>query len=386
VYLKALEKHTNRVNNWLADLPEAADKFAIVYHGDCDGVVSAALFDYILRESLAKSNIIHIPVRTENYDFEQALSRIDQFHPDVTIFLDLSIQNHPDKLKKASDATRSALLIYDHHSQYNSEVPANTLYLNPSVTPEGYDENSPPPCLFTARLAHIRFGIDFDWAAGIGLIAESAVDHFMPLFQKLPDQFPGLCPGTRIKSPDDVYECKLKSITYSIAAAFWARPGEFEQMAFDQISRMIKENTPLVFFSRHNNEARQLIRMEKEVRAEINRLTAEAEIHSYYAPETSLRYAEIESEYRVGGVVATRLVRKHKSDIVVTGQEYTGRYVVEARCGNDIKVNVAEMLKAATSDLNPYSVGGHPVAAGATLPPESSTQFFIELENTVKAD
>lgn len=377
-------KHIYQVNDWLDGLQNSTRRFALIYHGDCDGVISAVMFDYILRETMAKTDIVLIPVRTEQYDFEQALNVIEETQPDATVFLDLSIQNHPEKLRRADAATKQAVLIYDHHSQYHSDVPARVLYLNPSITPDGYDENSPPPCLFAARLAKDRIGRDFDWIACIGLIAESAVDRYLPLFQKLPERFPSLFSAKGIATPEDVYDCRFKDITYAISAAFWGPPGEYEQTAFDVMSKMARAESPQAFFDGSNNNARKLIQLEREMHAEINRLAAEAEFHSYYNAETGLRYAEIESDYRVGGAVASRLVRKHKGDIVVTGQIYGDRYIIEARCGSGRSVNVADLLQKTCLNFDPFSTGGHPAAAGATLKPASSSEFFLALENTVK--
>jgi len=381
--LNLIEDHIQQVNLWLETLMSTADRFALIFHGDCDGVISAVMFDYILRETMAKTDIVLIPLRTEQYDFEQALNTIEETRPDASVFLDLSIQNHPEKLIRAANATKQAILIYDHHSQYSSDIPDKVLYLNPSITPNGYDDNSPPPCLFAARLAQNRIGRDFDWIACVGLIAEAAVDRYLPAFKKVAQQNPDLCPARGIVTPEDVYNCKLKDITYAVSAAFWGPPGMYEQMTFDILAQMVKDEAPQSFFSRTNADAKKLLQLETDVHAEINRLAAEAEFHCYYNSETGLRYAEIESIYRVGGAVASRLVRKHHKDIVVIGQMYSDRYVIEARSGSRRSINVADLLKNACAELNPYSTGGHPAAAGATLKIDSSSEFFIALENAV---
>lgn len=378
--MEILADHVEQVAAWLDALPDTAVRFGIVYHGDCDGVISAALFDHVLKRTREDTEIHSIPVRTEQYDFVDALLRLSRHGPDAAIFLDLSIQNHLDKLQRAAEIASAGVLVYDHHSQDNDRVPANTLYLNPSITPEGESDTSPPPCLLAARLAEACTGTDFDWAACIGLIAESAVESFLPIFQKLPRQFPVLFPVRDITGPEDVYSCRLRDISYAVGSAFWAEPDRYEHLAFEILSRMILLNSPQAFFDRSNSEAQQLVHLERKVRAEINRLYIQGEYDSYYVPEASLRYTEVTSEYRIGGVVATRLSHRHKDDIVVTGQRYSGRYVIEARRGSRIGVDVAKLLARATRDLAPFSVGGHPAAAGATLPPDCSSQFFLALE------
>ena len=376
--------HVGRVSAWLDTLGDTRRAFAVVYHGDCDGVISAALFDHILHLMPCRPTIRHVPVRTEQYDFEASLAQLENLLPDVTIFLDLSIQNHPEKLLRAAAATAGGILVYDHHSQFTDRVPERTLYLNPSITPTGYDEESPPPCFFAARLAQRRTGNDFDWAACIGLIAESAVEQFLPLFRKLPSQFPGLFPGNALDSARDVSASRLKEISYAIGSAFWAEPGAYEHRALRLLSEMILAGSPRLFFDPANQEAREIIALERRVRSEINRAYVEAEYNSYFAPEARLRYTEVQSEYRIGGVVATRLSRKHKDHIVVSGQHYAGRYVIEARRGANCHGNVVDLLKEATRDLPVLSLGGHPAAAGAGLPEEVSAQFFLTLEQAAR--
>jgi single-stranded DNA-specific DHH superfamily exonuclease len=176
----------------------------------------------------------------------------------------------------------------------------------------------------------------------------------------------------------------LKEISYAIGSAFWAEPGAYEHRALRLLSEMILAGSPKLFFDPANQNAREIIMLERKVRSEINRAYIEAEYNSYFAPEARLRYTEVQSEYRIGGVVATRLSRKHKDDIIVSGQHYSGRYVIEARRGGNCHINVVDLLKEATRDLPILSLGGHPAAAGAGLPEEVSTQFFLALEQATR--
>ncbi len=377
-------QHVRRVQKWIEALSGASRRFAIVYHGDCDGAVSGALFDFIFRNVVDRPDIHHIAVRTEQYDFAQALAALESIRPDATVFLDLSIQNHPDKLKRASDATGKAVLVYDHHNQTNDTVPENTLYLNSSVTPQGHDEDSAPPCYFSAQLAERLIGTDYNWAAAIGLIGESAVERFMPLFRKLSGQFPELCPTGGITTPTHVQKSRFREISYAIGSAYWGPEGEYEQTAFDVLSGMIADYSPQSFFADDNLDARKIIDLEGKVRRAISRTFVETVANMYYDHRSALRYAEVSSEYRIGGVVATRMSHKYRDDLIVTGQDYHGRYIIEARRGSRRSDNMAALLERVTRDLDPFSTGGHPAAAGATLPPASAPEFFLALETVVR--
>jgi single-stranded DNA-specific DHH superfamily exonuclease len=380
-----ISEHIQKAGGWFEDVAKPARKCLIVYHGDCDGVVSAALFDYILREALHKSDIHHTSVRSEQYDFAHVLDEIERLRPDITVFLDLSIQNHPDKLSRFSELTQRGVLIYDHHNQQNDIMPDNTLYLNPSITPDGYDENAPPPCYFAARLAEARCKKDFDWVAAIGLIGESAVDRYIDLFTKVSRQFPELCPSGEIHGASQVQRSKLRTISYAIGSAFWGPPGQYEQTAFETLTGMVDRYSPQSFFDAENWGAARIMELESSVRREIGRTLHETLANSFYDPAASLRYAEVSSEYRIGGVIATRMSRKFRDDLVVTGQPYGDRYVIEARRGANRTENMADLLARASRHLHPFSTGGHPAAAGATLPLTASSEFFVALETAMTA-
>lgn len=384
VDIDIVQQHVEQVGTWLDNLPSNAKRVAIVYHGDCDGVVSAAMFELIFRDKMDKPDIHFYSVRTEQYDFGHVISALERLRPHVTVFLDLSIQNHPDRLATMAGYTKHGVLIYDHHTEYNNRVPENTLYLNSGVTPEGHTEESPPPCLFSARLAEKLVGSDFDWVAAIGLIAESAVDRYLALFQKVGEQFPDLCPVSGIKCAAHVQRSKFREISYAVGSAFWGPVGEYEETAFNAVAGMIEKYSPQSFFDDNNIEAGKIIQLERQVRREISRKFVETIANTYYDPESSLRYAEITSDYRVGGVVGTRMARKFRDDLIITGQVYYGRYVIEARRGSRRTENMAMLLAAASRDLDPFSTGGHPAAAGATLPLEAASEFFVALESEAR--
>src|SRR5207237_1212569 len=104
---------------------------------------SAALVGFFIERQFQLA-VRYISVRTEEFDFEDALVSLELLQPDITVFLDLSIEDYPKKLARAAGATRLQMLVYDHHSQSHNGLPANTTYLNPSVTPSGFDPQSPP--------------------------------------------------------------------------------------------------------------------------------------------------------------------------------------------------------------------------------------------------
>lgn len=148
---KIIEHHVAILEPILVASTKANQKVAIIYHGDCDGVVSAGLVGFLLKKVFTTPHVSFISVRTEQFDFSEALEKLESTNPDFTFFLDLSIQDYPEKLQRAVSATSGLTIIYDHHSQTQISIPDKVLYLNPSITTDGIDTASPPPCFFCSK-------------------------------------------------------------------------------------------------------------------------------------------------------------------------------------------------------------------------------------------
>src|SRR5262245_7456881 len=99
-----IEKHVLEVSRLLESFRNSADRFFIGYHGDCDGLVSAVLFGQAVEEYLNKSDLVFVPVRTEEFDFVNLISAVKAARPDVTVVLDLSIQDYPERLEAVAKA------------------------------------------------------------------------------------------------------------------------------------------------------------------------------------------------------------------------------------------------------------------------------------------
>ena len=204
-----IEQHVAEMHRLLDSLCQNDRTCAIAYHGDCDGVVSATLLAFTLRRHFGVETITLLPVRTEEFDFLDVISKLKTIKPDITFFMDLSIQDYPKRLEEAASATRLRTIIYDHHSQHQTSIPSKTEYYNPSITPAGHDPQSPPPCFFAARLCSTLLQSDFDWFSCIGLIGEGATERFLALFRQSAHRFPRLFPNGQPTSVKEVYIWKL---------------------------------------------------------------------------------------------------------------------------------------------------------------------------------
>jgi hypothetical protein len=353
----------------------------LVYHGDCDGCASAALFGLSLRKLCPAWHIEYRSVRTEQFDFQSALTEIEHIKPELLVFLDLSIQDYPEKLGQAAAAASRATIVYDHHSIRSEPPAADLLYLNPSLAPSGeYIHPSPPPCFFAYDLLRRISGIDAFYVAALGIYSDRLADHFPEIFAQVSRSAPEILPAKPGMSPSEyIAESRFQECAHAIQAAFWGPPDVHEQQALAVLQDLASGKSPGSFFDDSNRGAKALRDNSRSVSLEIERTALLVLSNASRMRPYPLRYAEIHSPFRIGGAVAGRVARETPHDVVVVGQRYNDRFVVEARRGKHVSADVSVLLRTATTALSPINVGGHPFAAGAALVTDGRLKFVRAL-------
>ncbi len=134
------------------------DNFTVLYHMDCDGIVSAVLLKKTI-ESLGKTVKTF---RASNYeDFET----LDAFSLSASVIIcDMEVK--PENL----DAFRGKnLCVIDHHRLVGLEKEENILYVNP----KHWGDLKYTPCSLLEYRLFERFVSSLDWLATVGLISDS---------------------------------------------------------------------------------------------------------------------------------------------------------------------------------------------------------------------
>lgn len=376
-----IDKHIDQTIDFFNKIKNDINRVVVFYHGDCDGLISGNLFEFLLDGYYKISDIFCRSIRTEEFDFVEAYEYARNIGPDLCIFLDLSIQDYPEKLKNFSEISSLGIYIYDHHSQRQNSLPENVIYLNPSITNEGFDPKSPPPCYFAAKLCSKLMDRDYSWVATFGLLTEGMYDQCIDLFNYAKSIFPKL--GQRVSSPSlsHEYDNGFQFISYTLGSAFHVKRGEEENAAFRLCKSIISSYYIDLFYDNLNQDLKLLTITQRKVSNEINYLFELAKTSPFRPLKGNLLYMEFHTELRVGGVVATRLSYEFPDDIIVTGQYFNNRFVVEARRGRNLsdKVNVLNLLLDSTDQLNPINIGGHPFAAGCSIGIEQRINFYHKL-------
>ncbi|MGC8698706.1 MAG: DHH family phosphoesterase [Candidatus Acidifodinimicrobium sp.] len=134
------------------------DDFTVLYHMDCDGVVSAVLLKREI-ESIGKRVKTF---RASNYeDFET----LDAFSlSNSVIICDMEVK--PENLDVFHGKN---LCVIDHHGIVGLEKEKNVLYINPKL----WGDLKYTPCSLLEYRLFERHVSDLDWLAAVGLIADS---------------------------------------------------------------------------------------------------------------------------------------------------------------------------------------------------------------------
>ena len=161
------------LHEFVAEVP--AGTLAIVLHGDMDGVVSAGAVAAAIHRLQPGRRVAFKVVGTDEYDFADLDDWVASAHPVATIFLDLSIANHPAELARTARQSPHGCFVYDHHALNDRgfEPPSGVLYRNPHVN----DGHSP---LFATFMFAWHFAGGFSTPLFLATLFAEGVDHAFP--------------------------------------------------------------------------------------------------------------------------------------------------------------------------------------------------------------
>lgn len=365
-----MKRHIEITRNLFNSIPDKGNiKTLIAYHGDCDGCISSALVGYILEIIKPNCKKFYMPVRTEEFDFVAVLEYVQKNNPDISIFLDISIHNYPRTVNAIKNSTNLFTFIYDHHRGEGENILEDFVYLNSAMKENGeYDPSSPPPCLFAYELCLSCTKSNPILLPAMGLICESSVGNFPHIFHSLKNKYPELFENPEnLFEIDDIKNSKLQKLAYAVNSVFWGPSNYLENKVINLLSRYIEKNDYPLFFHENNSDLNLIFENSTQIEGSIS-IWEETIRNSLNDIEVlPIVYSEINSNYRINGVVATRLSYTFLKSLIIITQVYNDRFIIEIRRGRHLESDVSKLLKEIISDLSAISVGGHPFAAGAVL-------------------
>jgi len=319
------------------------DRIAIVSHTDLDGVASAKVANEVIN-----ANVLRF---VDYIDVNEELAReLKSKGVNKIIFTDLDFDK-PELIKTIEKFAE--ILIIDHHIFRNDLNSERTTFLSA----EGYCTTFICYYLFS-KVQNIS---NLDWIVAAASIADFSYhknfDWVMDVKKRYGDTF-------------DIEEMSRRSRIYDLA---------------------IKLSLTLIYFRGKINEAYKLIgnsineigvldNYVKDVQKEIERSLAMFEKEKRIFGNGDVYFWEFAPEFFIKSILINELSLRHKDKTIII-VENNGRYYEVSARRQDGKVNLVELLKKLTFEIENATSGGHMKAAGATILPKDIAEFRRRVSN-----
>ncbi len=341
-------------------------KITIIHDDDPDGICSAVLLSKSCRKLTSTKPGIHSTEYGQSLT-HGLLNALREETPASIIFTDVPAIPR-DMLAEACKI--AGVLVLDHHypEPYREVAYANPRLLEPSAY---------LPSSFLAFHASRRVGLpsDFCWIAGIGVLADHGVKNCRSLFRLLKSRFPDLIGGVRMADAALMDTSPLGKLTMMITSANIANPRDGARTAFKALEAASSYRDILEGDSR---EARELRSWHHIVQKEFKRIIKDAQSNVERVAPRIVLY-RFESPLRVKSMVANRLPRLFKKEIVLVIQK-DGTYThISLRRGDRNHVDLRSLVQRAIEAIPDANGGGHPEASAARLPTSQVDKFLKQI-------
>jgi len=320
------------------------DKYSLVYHKDSDGVCSAVLLSKILKNPDFQS-----PNDLPSIEISKELFKKVNQYPKA-VFVDLAI----DQLNFQDIKTKT--LVVDHHVTKNNlnQVTDNFVHVNPRL--KDPDIYIPASYLVYKILEKMKKNVKkYSWIASVGIVGDRGTKNCKDIIEL-----------TQKQNKMDIKELDF------ISNLIEASKGVKGIMGISEAYNIFYESESPVDIVNS-----KLIRYYHKYQKEINNLMTDFDYHSEYFPETNSYLYEIQSRYNVSGVLSTKISEKNP-DAAFFIYKTRNYLFVSARCQTS-RINVGKILKELSEGMG--KGGGHPQAAGASVPKKYSEEFLERLRS-----
>ena len=324
-----------------------AGTVGIFHHTDSDGMSSGILLQHLVQHA---TGIIPQLYPTEYSGIQEGLPLLHITTGNLThaLFVDLAIDEQLPFLKKL-DKIVSWYLI-DHHELYHDRP--NILKPQKFTTIPGgsypcaklvYD--IAPPDAFRGK----------EWLACIGIIGDMGMKQWEPFLAetykknkwKIAKNYYDTILGTVCKMITSVEATKSLPALYHLSTLLSKSKSPNDIIKSSALKKI------------HN-------KVDKEINGIVKGLSSRVKGKSFYA--------EIDSPYNIKGPVSTLFSLKHPSTTIFLANKEENTYRISGR-RQDGKEAVSTILRTAVKGIPGAAGGGHPQAAGATVPEQHYELF-----------
>lgn len=347
-------------------------KIGLIYHGDADGVISAAYLLHRLESTVGKDLLKLLWIGTEEYDFGSLRTWLESEKLDSCVVTDIAVENHPPTLKELSSRVSNHVFIYDHHVlNSNIEVYENISLVNPTPKKLRRHELPFPAFIFGYALAK-EYGLNFPtWLLILAIFNEGVESHFEDFLRTAFRENFSIHSAGSLR--DLFQQTELPLISSLIRASFSVKEKSHSSLELLQEIVSGNLNSGREFKTRLHQQAGKHA---KYISQSISHLVSqwEPQISERHSAET-LICIPVESGHSVAGPVASILRGKFPEKVILTYVSILENTVIELRTGNDSPLNLVDCLRGVAKEVELINFGGHPMAAGALIQSRDFDKF-----------
>ncbi|RLJ06477.1 MAG: hypothetical protein DRP18_00685 [Candidatus Aenigmatarchaeota archaeon] len=325
------------IDNWL----NISGKKIVFYHGDTDGICSAAL---ILKFFPGFESI---PLHGPHID-RKLFREIIKKRPDLLLFVDIPIDQEWEKLKKIKEKlTKIKILIIDHHILLKNLNSRNIIHINPRFYKDVYISAS----YVVYRLLELmgKPVKNFIWIAVTGAIGDYDLSSSYDIIKECDERFPGLVGKNPLKGKLGY----ISEIMYSAVSLNDLKGAE------KVLKILLKAKTYKDFLN-----SRSIKTWHRKVKEEIRRVVKYAERHAEEYPELKLKIYTIKTRMNLVSTISTIFGERYPDCLVVVNKKTDKEWKVSFR-NQSGTINTGEIAKKCSKGIG--MGGGHKKAAGCIV-------------------
>ncbi len=334
------------------------EKIAVIHDDDCDGICSGSIIAILVKKLLAHATLL-------STEWNESLTKdvavkVKKKKSSKVIILDC-----PEIPRDVLDMFESSeVLIIDHHKL---EKYTGVTYCNPRK----FDKDIYLPTSYLAYKIFEKFFNTRDvlWFAAAGTLGDMGLKDCAEIFTKLKIFYPELIGNADIN--DALFENSLLGTITKIISSASAVKGRIG-------AEFVSTKLTKVKSYREFLNVKKPLEWYNELEAEFDRCLKDFEMNKKLMGR--IVFYELKSELRIKSILATSLARYHSNKIIIIGQEYNGQFGVSLRKGENMNIDLADLVKTLIKGIPKAGGGGHPVAAAGSMPKQYKDSFIRKLD------
>ncbi len=327
-----------------------SEPIGILYHGDPDGVCSAAFFTWYLRRRSINVDFNYW-IGTHQLSLDYALKFLSRKNYSTLFIFDINLLSKTENINRIGRLRKSNIFGYDDHiADENIILPDNIYFSNPNIGRKNIVNF--PPCLFTYLLNEDENDNISRILISAALMAETILDEFKSeLFLNF--------------DANEVFEIVKNISSYYLHSK---SKNEYDPV-YDKLYSILCENDRNGSNLYDVFHSKILETYKKEIDGALEAETLRICEYANNQKETyDILIADIHSPHRISNIIASQIRNRHLAKVVVTVQERDNFLHAELRRDRRIKkLNLKHILDEIANLCALENYGGHPAAAGASF-------------------